>query len=234
MRKILTWRWGWSVSISRQDACGLYAVLTDALVTECSLDDDLKTHGMMTMTRDEVSEVRSTLSPDQETGAASASVCCVCQCSAQRSALPSLSRCARPRPLKTRPGPPVLLSSVSTGAPPVSWHWPGPASGSRGSHQWSPGQMGTLAMWPQLTSLPGHTHASNTHRGLSDYHKQFIFLQFAIFVPDTPTWYHGKWWILSSFIILPTLFLCLSTWHEIVDRSRKGNIWFILFHATLK
>ena len=52
----------------------------------------------------------------------------------------------------------------------------------------------------------------------------------------------GKRWVYSvllcsSFIFLHqhwTLFLCLLTWHEIMDRSRKGNIWFILFHATLK
>ena len=51
----------------------------------------------------------------------------------------------------------------------------------------------------------------------------------------------GNRWLLLGvavfefYISLPTLFLCLvSTWHEIMDRSRKGNIWFILFYATLK
>ena len=140
------------------------------------------------MTRDEVSEVRSTLSPDQETGAASASVCCVCQCSAQRSALPSLSRCARPRPLKTRPGPPVLLSSVSTGAPRVlTLTRPGlRVPGGSSMVSWSDGDTGHVT--PPDLSTWSHTRLQHTSRIIRLSYNEY----FAIFVPDTPTWYHGK------------------------------------------
>ena len=189
MRKILTWRWGWSVSVSRQDACCLYAVLTDALVTECSLDDDLKTHGMMTMTRDEVSEVRSTLSPDQETGAASASVCCVCQCSAQRSALPSLSLAA-PGPGRSRHGPAHLSCSPQCPQVPpcVSWHWPGPASGSRGGHQ---SLLVRWGHWPCDPDWPLYlvTHTPPTH--IEDYQIIINNSYFSNLLFSSPTPRHG-------------------------------------------
>ena len=94
----------------------------------------------------------------------------------------------RPRP-RSRHGPAHLsCPHQCPQVPPVSWHWPGPASGVPGGSSQPPGQMGTH--WPCDPDWPLYlvTHTPPTH--IEDYQIiiQWIFLQFAIFVPDMVSW----------------------------------------------
>ena len=226
------------VSISRQDAV---LVLDSLMLSSLSvhwgwmsgwhcLDD-----AVQRMTRDGVSEVRGTLRPL----CAAPSVCCVSQ------AWPSVELstrrlCSRHGTGQVGAGGPAPLSpSDHRCPPPVSWHRGMSLNiGSRGHKREDRTWVSRGPSSVVSTGKKCHTHW--------DY-QMINPLYLVIFRPDSRhllTWADksdGNRWellgvaVFEFYISLPTLFLCLvSTWHEIMDRSRKGNIWFILFYATLK
>ena len=136
-------------------------------------------------------------------------------------------------------GPAPLSPSDHRCPPPVSWHRGMSLNiGSRGHKREDRTWVSRGPSSVVSTGKKCHTHW--------DY-QMINPLYLVIFRPDSRhllTWADksdGNRWellgvaVFEFYISLPTLFLCLvSTWHEIMDRSRKGNIWFILFYATLK